>query len=75
MKLNSKPQTKLTSARNRSFRKGDKEDDVISVPSDISNDEWAEIVRHNKTKFEEDKKKAQNEMNLKKENVRKTLEV
>ena len=53
---------------------GSKNGDADSRPSDISEDEWAEIVKYNKEKYEEDKLNEKRNNALKKEAVRKTLE-
>ena len=53
-------------------RLSDREED--SQPSELTDDEWAEIVKYQKGKYDEDKKKERREMEVKKQMVRKTLE-
>lgn len=53
-------------------RLSDGEED--SQPSELTDDEWAEIVKYQKEKYDEDKKKERREMEVKKQMVRKTLE-
>ena len=45
-------------------KKGD-ELDALSLPSDLSGDEWAEILKYEQEKFEEDKKKEKEEFEKK----------
>lgn len=49
-------------------------DEVESRPSEISEDEWAEIVRFQKEEYEENKRKEREQLALKKETIKKTLD-
>ena len=50
------------------------DDDKISVPSDLSKDEWAEIVDFNKKKFELDKQKEKEKNMYKKRDIKANLD-
>lgn len=50
------------------------DEDNISVPSDLSKDEWAEIVEFNKKKYEQDRQKEKEELKNKKEQIKATLD-
>lgn len=49
-------------------------DENESIPSGLTEDEWAEIVRYNREQYEEEKAREKAEREKKKEMVRKTLE-
>jgi len=48
--------------------------DDVSIPSDISGDEWAEILKYEQEKFEEDKRKEKEEFERKRKQIRDTLD-
>jgi hypothetical protein len=50
------------------------QDDEVSIPSDISGDEWAEILRYEKERYEEDKRREKEQFEYKKKQIRDTLE-
>lgn len=52
----------------------DGEDDKESVPSQIDDDEWVEIVKYEQERFEEDKKKEKELIEKKKKLIRETLD-
>lgn len=45
-----------------------------SLPSDLSNDEWVEIVNFQKEKYEEDKRKEKEEFEKRKKNLKEVLD-
>lgn len=45
-----------------------------SRPSDISEDEWAEIVRYQREQYEEEKKNEKHKIAMKREAIKKTLD-
>jgi hypothetical protein len=53
---------------------GDKKDTDSSVPSDLSDDEWVEIVKYRKKQYEEDRKKEAQQFAAKKQQLRDVLD-
>jgi len=53
---------------------GDKKDTDSSVPSDLSEDEWVEIVKYRKKQYEEDKKKEAQQFVTKRQQLRDVLD-
>ena len=45
-----------------------------SLPSDLSNDEWVEIVNFEKEKYEEDKRREKEEFEKRKKNLKEVLD-
>lgn len=54
-------------------KQGENFDDGESLPSDLSDDEWVEIIKYQKEKFEEDKIREKEEFEKRKHALRDTL--
>lgn len=51
-----------------------RDEDDISIPSDLDGDEWAEILKYEQEKFEEDKRREKQEYEQKRKLIRDTLD-